>query len=188
MKLCVYYQLLAWRWYIPSIPLEAGHGTSAQTCGLNDMFPPDDFVSGPYAPFIIYIPYIIATILVIKKALFWETCLPNVGVAILVYWMIWYCYYSFLVSNVHFSRIVLTFYISKDGYRYHVILCIGHLHPFKIYRTGFWVCVVLVLSVIMCSFYYFLDKILFHHIMIIVTIIGIFMAITYFLATRLGFL
>ena len=42
-------------------------------------------------------------------------------------------------------------------------LCIGQLHPTTVYMTGFWVCVVLVLNVIRCSFYYFLDIILFHH-------------------------
>ena len=42
--------------------------------------------------------------------------------------------------------------ISSYGYRYHVTLCIGHLHPITVYKTGFWVCIVLVTSVIMCSF------------------------------------
>ena len=41
-------------------PLKAGRGISAETCGLDDMFPPDDLGSGPCTPFIIYIPYIIA--------------------------------------------------------------------------------------------------------------------------------
>ena len=31
------------------------------------------------------------------------------------------------------------------------------------YRSGFWMCVVLVLNVIRCSCHYFLDRILFHH-------------------------
>ena len=42
--------------------LKAGRGRSAETCGLDDVFPPDDLGSGPYNPFIIYIPYIIAAI------------------------------------------------------------------------------------------------------------------------------
>ena len=42
-------------------------------------------------------------------------------------------------------------------------LYIGQQHPITVYRTGFWVCVVLVLSVIRCSCYYFLDILLFHH-------------------------
>ena len=41
-------------------------------------------------------------------------------------------------------------------------LCIGQLQPITVYRTGFWVCPVLVLSVIVCSFYLFLDRGLFH--------------------------
>ena len=36
-------------------------------------------------------------------------------------------------------------------------------HHCKADRTGFWVCVVLVLNVIRCSCHYFLDIILFHH-------------------------
>ena len=38
------------------------------TCGLDDVFPPDDLGSGPCTPFITYMPYIIAAIQVIKKA------------------------------------------------------------------------------------------------------------------------
>ena len=33
---------LPWRWHILSIPLKTGRGTSAETCGLADVFPPDD--------------------------------------------------------------------------------------------------------------------------------------------------
>ena len=64
------FYLLPWRWHILSIPLNAGRGISAETCELDDVFPPDDLCSGPYTQFVIYIPYIIATILVIKKSLF----------------------------------------------------------------------------------------------------------------------
>ena len=42
-------------------PIKTGRGISAKTCGLDDVFS-DDFGSGPYTPFIIYIPYIIAAI------------------------------------------------------------------------------------------------------------------------------
>ena len=49
--------LLPWRWHILSIPLKAGRGISAETCGLDDVFPPDDIGSGPCAPFIIYTHY-----------------------------------------------------------------------------------------------------------------------------------
>ena len=66
-------------------------------------------------------------------------------------------------------------------------LYFGQQHPGTVYRTGVWVCVVLVLSVISCSCCYFLDFIMIF-IMIVVTIIGIFMAINYFLNYTLGLL
>ena len=34
-----------WRWHILSIPLTTGRGTGAETCGLDDVFPPDDLCS-----------------------------------------------------------------------------------------------------------------------------------------------
>ena len=37
------------RWYILSIPLTTGRGTSAETCGLDDVFPPDDLGFHPEA-------------------------------------------------------------------------------------------------------------------------------------------
>ena len=49
-----------------SFPLKSGRGISDETCGLDDVFPPYDLSSGPYTPFIIYIPYTIASNLVIK--------------------------------------------------------------------------------------------------------------------------
>ena len=50
-----------------------------------------------------------------------------------------------------------------DGYRYHVTLCIDQPHPSQSVGTSFGVCTVLALSVIVCTFHYFLDKVLFHH-------------------------
>ena len=92
---------------------------------------------------------------------------------------------SCLVSNEHFSCIVQYFlYHDMDiGTMWH---CIGQQRPITVYRTGFCVCFVLVLNVIRCSCYYFLDIILFHH-------GGCghhlgFMAIHYFLDYTLGFL
>ena len=55
------------------------------------------------------------------------------------------------------------FSLSQYGYRYRVTLCIGQLHPITVYGTVFWMSVFLVLSVIMCSFYYFRHRILIHH-------------------------
>ena len=40
---------LPWRWHILSIPLTTGRGTSAETCGLDDVFPPYDLGSRPEA-------------------------------------------------------------------------------------------------------------------------------------------
>ena len=40
---------LSWRWHILSIPLTTGRGTSTETCGLDDVFPPDDLGSCPEA-------------------------------------------------------------------------------------------------------------------------------------------
>ena len=58
--------LLPWRWHIIFIPLKAGRGISAETCGLDDVFPPDDLGSGPCTPFVMYIPPIIAAFLLIE--------------------------------------------------------------------------------------------------------------------------
>ena len=40
---------IPWRWHILSIPLTTGRGTGAETCGLDDVFPPDDLCSRPEA-------------------------------------------------------------------------------------------------------------------------------------------
>ena len=38
-----------WRWHIRSILSMTGRGISAETCGLDDVFPPDDLCSRPGA-------------------------------------------------------------------------------------------------------------------------------------------
>ena len=50
----------------PSLELKAGRGISAETCGLDDVFPPDDLGSGPCTQFITYMQHIIAALLLIK--------------------------------------------------------------------------------------------------------------------------
>ena len=100
------YWLLPWHWHNLSIPLKAGRGISAETCRLDGVFPPDDLGSGSCTPFIIYIPQIIAAFLVIKINSFWETYIPKVGVAMLVYWMIWYCYCFLSGFQCTFSCVV----------------------------------------------------------------------------------
>ena len=44
-----------WRWHILFIPLTTGRGTGVETCGLDDVFPPDDLCSRPEALVLIYI-------------------------------------------------------------------------------------------------------------------------------------
>ena len=51
---------------ILSTQLISDRGIRAETCGLDDVFPPDDLGSGPCTPFIKYIPHTIATFLLIK--------------------------------------------------------------------------------------------------------------------------
>ena len=46
---------LPWRWHIHSIPLTTGGGTSAETCRLDYVFPPDNLGSRPEALCDIYI-------------------------------------------------------------------------------------------------------------------------------------
>ena len=38
-----------WRWHILAIPLTTGRATGAETCGLDDVFPPDGICSHPEA-------------------------------------------------------------------------------------------------------------------------------------------
>ena len=81
----------------------------------------------------------------------------------LVYWMISYCYCFLSGFKCTFSCIVqYSLYFDMDiGTMSHSTLVSSI--PITVYRTVFWVCAVLVLSVIMCSYYCFLDIILFHH-------------------------
>ena len=72
----------------PLHPIKAGRGIGAETCGVDDVFPPDDLGSGPCTPFIIYISHIIAAFLLTKINSFQETYIPKVVMAMLVYWMI----------------------------------------------------------------------------------------------------
>ena len=58
-----------------------------------------------------------------------------------------------LVSNVCFSCIVQDSLYHNMDLGCHVTFFVGQLHLITFYRTGLGVCVVLVLSVILCSFY-----------------------------------
>ena len=149
--------LLPWRWHILSIPLKAGRGISAETCGLDDVFPPDHLGSGPCTPFIIYIPHIIAAFLIIKIYSFIHT-------------KSWYGYAGVL------DDLILCGFRCAFSCMFHYSLCHGmdlgicdivHWsaapHNRIANRTVFSVCVVLVLNVIRYSCHYFLDRILFNH-------------------------
>ena len=58
---------LPWRWRILTIPLKAGRGIDAKTCGLEDVFRPNDLGSGLYTQrIIICMSCIIAALSVIE--------------------------------------------------------------------------------------------------------------------------
>ena len=83
------------------------------------------------------------------------------------------------------------FSMSWYGYRYLWHCTLVSTPNLRIaYRTGFWVCVVLVLNVIRCSCHYFIDRILFHHDFLhdSCDYHWDFMAINYLLIYTLGFL
>ena len=82
------------------------------------------------------------------------TYIPKVGVTMLVYWMIWCC----LVSGV-LSVLCHGMYIGTCD----IVHWSAAPHHCIAFRTVFFVCVVLVLNVIRCSCHYFLDRIIFHH-------------------------
>ena len=108
----------------PLHPIKAVRGISAETCGLDDVFPPDDLGSGPCTPSIIYMPNIIAAFLLIKINSFLKTCLQKDGVAMLVYWMIWYCYCFLSGFKCTFNCIVqYSLYLNMDiGTMWHCTL------------------------------------------------------------------
>ena len=78
---------LPWRWHILSIPLITGRGTSAETCGLDDVFPPDDLGSRPEAlcwyiciyicMYILYMSSVIGRIYNGSVIQYWRSCTPS---------------------------------------------------------------------------------------------------------------
>ena len=109
------------------------------------------------------------------------TYIPKVGVAVLAYWMSWYCLVSGGLSVVWSSILYVMVWI---GTMWHWLAAPHHCIA---YRTVFWVRVVLVLNAIRCSCHHFLDKIIFlhdfHH-----DSCDYFMAINNILIYSLGFL
>ena len=70
---------LPWRWHILSIPLTTGRGTSAETCGLDDVFPADDLGSRP-------------------EALCWYIC---IYIYMYVHSLYEFCYRSYIQRECH---------------------------------------------------------------------------------------
>ena len=89
---------------------------------------------------------------------------------------------SWLVSVVYFN------YIVHDsihyGYRYHMTLCIGQLHPIMVYRTVLgcvllWYWILLVLFIIPFIAFYFIAM--------VASVVGILLPVHSFWITHLGF-
>ena len=123
------------------------------------MFSPDDLGFGPCTPFFIYIPHIIAAFLL------WKCTLSKRPTYQKLVWPCWCIgWFDTVWFQVCFLLYVSVFSMSWYGYRYlwHCTL-VSSTHDCIANRTGFWVCVVLVLNVIRCSCHYFLAIILFHH-------------------------
>ena len=108
------------------------------------------------------------TDLVLKSLLcndiFIWTLYSKFQMAMLVCWMIWYCYSFQLGLKSIFQVYSSGFSISWYGSRYHVTL-------YTVYRTGFCVCIILVFCALKCSFSN--SFIEFYFIVIVVTIVVI---------------
>ena len=154
------------------------------------MFPPDDLGSGPCTPSIIYILHIIAAFLIIKINSFCETYMPKVGVAMLVCWMIWYCYCFLSGFKCTFSCMV-QYSLNHDmdiSTMWHCTLVsstpsqsIGLVFVCALFWC--WVSLGALVTISLIEFYFSMI-----FIMIVLTITGMFMAINYFLNDTLGFL
>ena len=77
-----------WRWHIRSILSMTGRGISAETCGLDDVFPPDDLCSRPgalcHCIFIYTYAYFIRVLVIGciytytgSVMLYWWSCTPS---------------------------------------------------------------------------------------------------------------
>ena len=149
------------------------------------MFPPNDLGSGSCTPFIIYIPYNIAAILVIKMNSLKETYIPKQKLAWPCWCIRWFhtVIASYLVSSVHWSCKV-QYYLYHNmgiGTMWHCALLSSTPSQSNTLVLGcalFWCCAHVAISLI--EFYFTM--------IFIMIIIGILMAIHYFLDYTLGFL
>ena len=99
-----------------------------------------------------------------QSKLFQEThTYQKIGAAMMVCWMIWHCYSSLLGFKCIFQFLVRdSLYHNMDiGSMCRCALASCTLS--QSIRLFFFMCAVLVLIVIMCTFYYFLDRVLFYH-------------------------
>ena len=140
-------------------------------------------------PFIIYIPHIIVAFLVTKIKSFYETYMPKVGVAMLVYWMIWYCYCFLSGFKCTFNCSVQysLYYIIDIGTMWHCTLVSSNPSQTIELVLGcalFWCWLSLgaPVKISLIEFYFIMI-----FIMIVVNIIRIFMAIIYLLNYSLDF-
>ena len=175
-----------WRCHILSIP-KTGRGISVETCELDNLFPTDDLGTGPCTPSIIYKPQTTHYSCILSKYIdyFYETYIPKVGVAMPVYWMIWYCYCFRSGFKCAFSCIVqYSLHHNMDiGTMWHCTLVsstpsqfIGLVFGCVLFQCRMSLGAPVTISLI--DFYFIMI-----FIMIVVSIIGICMAINYFWTT-----
>ena len=120
---------LPWRWHILSISLTTGRGTSAEICGLDDVFPPDDLGSRPEALckyICMYIPYTNSVIGRIYNEIviqYWRSCTPSRSIwectvpglnAILCF--LWFTNCVLLFDKKSTTRMLVTFGICLKQY------------------------------------------------------------------------
>ena len=93
-----------WRWHIRSILSMAGRGISAETCGLDDVFPPDDLCSRPgalcHCIFIYTYAYFIRVLVI--------GCIYTYTGSVMLYW--WSCTPSQSIWLVFLERAVPLLY------------------------------------------------------------------------------
>ena len=94
-------------------PIKSRSRISAETCWFGNVFPPDDLVSGPCTPFIIYIPHIIAAFLLLQYTLSKRHTYQK---------LVWPCWcigwFDTVWFQVHFRLYVPVFSMSWYGNRY----------------------------------------------------------------------
>ena len=101
--------LLPWCWHVLSIPLTTGRGTSTETRGLDDVFPPDVLGSHPetlYLYIYIYmcIPYtsfVIGRIYNGSVIQYWRSCIPSRSIGL----YFWGVRYSWAECHFFFSLV-----------------------------------------------------------------------------------